>query len=105
MVAGDPRECRPVDAPGLHALPRIDSLVAQPHFVAGAGIAPQAIEYRSALRVEGIDSEDCDVPVLRIDPRERGPRHAHESKCRQQKPQDPRWPRARRSFLHFLLLS
>ena len=68
MVAGDRRQRRPVDAGGRDPLLAVRSLLAQALFVAGAGLAPEAIEQRPALGVELLDGQHRDVAVLGVDP-------------------------------------
>jgi hypothetical protein len=72
MVTGDRREGRPVDARGGQPLRLVGSLDAQPMLAADAGLRPQAVELRPAVRIELVDGRQRDVAMLRVDTGERG---------------------------------
>ena len=68
MIAGDTRECRPVDARRRNALLRVGPHRAQALLVTGSRLLPKAIEFGPALGVEPLNGEHCDIAVFRVNP-------------------------------------
>jgi hypothetical protein len=71
MIAGNPRQRRPVDALGRDALPGVGTLDAESPFVTCSCFLPQASELRLARGIQTFNGQDRDVAVLRVDPGER----------------------------------
>ena len=68
MIAGDARECRPIDARRRNPLLRVGHHRAQALLVTGSRLLPKAIEFGPALGVEPLNGEHCDIAVFRVSP-------------------------------------